>query len=271
MPVQLQQHNPRRQAQQGSPRQVQSFPHFSRSSCQWNVGRYSVSDHFGIDPDPPFLPRCGSRADFSLCSGSGSGPSSKGCVSATTVIQRPSMALFRVFSLRAAHLGSIGISAAPEFYFDAQFADPGSGAFLTFRSGMGKKSWSGPGIQIRDEQPGSYFLELRNHFLGLKYLNSLMRIRDPGWKKLGSGIGDGKIRILDKHPVSATLLMRIRSGFVLWYGSGSASLNDADPFGSALLDRYMPFLALPTAVCLDSTVSVGTLFCICCPTLTDLL
>ncbi len=34
--------------------------------------------------------------------------------------------------------------------------DPRSGAFLT----------PGSGIRIRDEQPGSYFLELRNHFLG---------------------------------------------------------------------------------------------------------
>jgi hypothetical protein len=34
--------------------------------------------------------------------------------------------------------------------------------------------------------------------LGLKYLNSLMRIRDPGWKKVGSGIRA-------KHPGSATL------------------------------------------------------------------
>jgi len=32
--------------------------------------------------------------------------------------------------------------------------DPGSGAFLT------------PGSGLRDEQPGSYFLELRKHFLG---------------------------------------------------------------------------------------------------------
>jgi hypothetical protein len=48
--------------------------------------------------------------------------------------------------------------------------------------------------RIRDEQLGSYFLELRNHFLlflGLKYLNSL-RIRDPGWRQFGSGIRDGK-------------------------------------------------------------------------------
>jgi hypothetical protein len=30
---------------------------------------------------------------------------------------------------------------------------------------------------IRDEQPGSYFPELRNQFLGVK-INSLMRIRD---------------------------------------------------------------------------------------------
>jgi hypothetical protein len=37
--------------------------------------------------------------------------------------------------------------------------------------------------------------EFRNHFLGLKYLNSLMRIRDgdssdPGWKKVETGIPD---------------------------------------------------------------------------------
>jgi hypothetical protein len=72
--------------------------------------------------------------------------------------------------------------------------DPGSGAFLTPGSGMGRKSASGSGI--RDEQPGSYLLELRNHFfcffLGLKYLNSLMRIREPGWRQFGSGIRDGK-------------------------------------------------------------------------------
>jgi hypothetical protein len=73
---------------------------------------------------------------------------------------------------------------------------------------MGRKSAFGSGIQ--DEQPGSYFLELRNHFFGLKYLNSLMRIRDPesgmetvrirdpGWKKVRSGIRN-------KHPGSATL------------------------------------------------------------------
>jgi hypothetical protein len=36
-------------------------------------------------------------------------------------------------------------------------ADPGSGAFLTPGSGMGKKSGSGSEIWIRDEQSGSYF------------------------------------------------------------------------------------------------------------------
>jgi hypothetical protein len=54
-------------------------------------------------------------------------------------------------------------------------------------------------MRIRDEQPGSYFQELRNQFFGLKYLHYLMRIRDPGWKKFGSGIRD-------KHLESATLL-----------------------------------------------------------------
>jgi hypothetical protein len=44
--------------------------------------------------------------------------------------------------------------------------DPGSGAFLTPESGMGNKKNR---IRIRDEQPGSYFQELRNKFFGLKY------------------------------------------------------------------------------------------------------
>jgi hypothetical protein len=74
-------------------------------------------------------------------------------------------------------------------------ADPdlGSGAFFTPGSGMGRKSASGSGI--RDEQPRSYFQELRNHFFGLKYikhLNSLMRIRDGDSSDPGSGIRDGK-------------------------------------------------------------------------------
>jgi hypothetical protein len=48
-----------------------------------------------------------------------------------------------------------------------------------------------------DEYPGSYFRQLRNKFLGKKYLTSLMLIRirniltpDPGYgmEKFGSGI-----------------------------------------------------------------------------------
>jgi hypothetical protein len=56
---------------------------------------------------------------------------------------------------------------------------------------MGRKSASGSGI--RDEQPESYFLELRNHFFGffgvkiLKFFDA-----DPGWRQFGSGIRDGK-------------------------------------------------------------------------------
>jgi hypothetical protein len=69
---------------------------------------------------------------------------------------------------------------------------------------MGRKSASGSGI--RDEQPGSYFLELRNHFCGfggvkiLKFFDAdpgsgmeTVRIRDPGWKKVGSGMEKSRI------------------------------------------------------------------------------
>jgi hypothetical protein len=75
---------------------------------------------------------------------------------------------------------------------------------------MGRRSASGSGI--RDEQLGSYFLELRNNFFGyfgfkiLKFFDAdpgsgmeTVRIRDPGWKKVGSGIRD-------KHPGSAPLI-----------------------------------------------------------------
>jgi len=60
---------------------------------------------------------------------------------------------------------------------------------------MGESQYSDPGSGLRDEQPGSYFLELRNQFfavLRLKYLNSLTRIWDPGWRQFESGIWDGK-------------------------------------------------------------------------------
>jgi hypothetical protein len=75
---------------------------------------------------------------------------------------------------------------------------PGLGAFLTLDTGSGirdgRKSASGSGI--RDKQPGSYFLELRNHFFAffvvkiLKFFENpgfgieTVRIRYPGWKKI---------------------------------------------------------------------------------------
>ncbi len=53
-------------------------------------------------------------------------------------------------------------------------------------------------VKTQDPDPrwtsGSFFRERKKQFLGLKYLNSLMRMRireslnlDPGWKKIGSG------------------------------------------------------------------------------------
>ncbi len=79
------------------------------------------------------------------------------------------------------------------FYVCGSVADPypGFGAFLTPGSGMGKKSGSGSGMNNPDHISES----LRNNFLGLKYLNSLMRIQDPEWKNLDPGYGIEKIRI----------------------------------------------------------------------------
>jgi hypothetical protein len=68
---------------------------------------------------------------------------------------------------------------------------------------MGKKSGSGSGMNNNSDHISE---SLETVFLGLKYLNFLMRIRypiwdgknsDPGWKKFGSWIRDGKIQIRD--------------------------------------------------------------------------
>jgi hypothetical protein len=78
----------------------------------------------------------------------------------------------------------------------AQCCGSGSGAFLAPRSGIRDPGW----VKYQDLDPGSdsgsYFRELRNNLIVLKYLNYLMRIRysgifwtlDPGWKKFGSVI-----------------------------------------------------------------------------------
>ncbi len=80
---------------------------------------------------------------------------------------------------------------------------------------MGQKSRYKSGIRIRDENPGSYFREIRNNFKILKFFYA---DPDPGSRNLfdlGSGIRDGKnldpgsgmekIWIRDKHPGFATL------------------------------------------------------------------
>jgi hypothetical protein len=65
--------------------------------------------------------------------------------------------------------------------------------------------WKNVGSGIRDKHPGSYFLELRNHFFFaffyvkiLKFFDEdpgsgmeSVRIRDPGWSQFGSVIRDG--------------------------------------------------------------------------------
>jgi hypothetical protein len=85
---------------------------------------------------------------------------------------------------------------------------------------MGKKNRIR--IWIRDEQPESYFRELKNQFFWLKYLNSLTRIWDGKNSDPGSGMekhpdpGWG-----DKHPGSAAL---------------SSSFPHPEPHGSA---RYL--------------------------------
>ncbi len=98
--------------------------------------------------------------------------------------------------------------------------DPGSGTFLTSGSGIrkGKKSDLGSGINIPD-----HFSKSLETFLGLKYVNSLMRIRisdpeyfwpwirDPASKNMDQGFG---INIPDpQHCVSDIHTLYSRSLF----------------------------------------------------------
>jgi hypothetical protein len=66
--------------------------------------------------------------------------------------------------------------------------DPGSGAFLTLGSGMGKKSGSGM------NNPDHISESLETIFLGLKYVNSFMCIRDGKNDDPGSGMQKNLIR-----------------------------------------------------------------------------
>jgi hypothetical protein len=103
---------------------------------------------------------------------------------------------------------------------ECSVADPGSGAFLTPVSGMGKKSRCGSGMYIPDHV--SEGLETIFWVKILKFLDAdpdqgseifLHWIRDQGRKNFGYGIRD-------KHPGSATLVECLR-----YQGKGNVKSN----------------------------------------------
>jgi hypothetical protein len=103
--------------------------------------------------------------------------------------------------------------------------DPGLGDFLTPGSGMGRKSASGSGMNNSDHIFKS--LETFLIFWGLKYFNSLMRIRDPGWRQFGSGMETVRIRDPGWRQFGSGMeTLRIRDGKKSDPGSG---INIPDP------------------------------------------
>jgi hypothetical protein len=80
------------------------------------------------------------------------------------------------------------------FFLGNNVVYPGSGAFLTPRSGIQDGKKSGSGSRIQDEHPGLYFQEHGNNFW-VKNFKFFDADPDPGsfrpWTR------DGKIRILD--------------------------------------------------------------------------
>ncbi len=93
--------------------------------------------------------------------------------------------------------------------------------------------WEKVSIRIRDEQPGSYFLELRNHFfpffgVKIQILWWGSGIRDGDSSDPGSGMKKNRIR--DKHPGSATLLSTLVSiieSYIQYYNL-KCSVNTAN-------------------------------------------
>jgi hypothetical protein len=82
------------------------------------------------------------------------------------------------------------------------------------------------GSEIPDEQHRSYFLELVNHYFGLKYWNSLMLKRDPWWKIVWSrkrsrlrntGFGSGSVLVS-----SLNLWIRIRKKWIRIRNTGAS-------------------------------------------------
>jgi hypothetical protein len=54
-------------------------------------------------------------------------------------------------------------------------------------------------------------------FLWLKYLNSLMRIRDPGWRQFGSGMEKRRITlVLGLDSASEAASPQLEPGFLIW-------------------------------------------------------
>ncbi len=76
-------------------------------------------------------------------------------------------------------------SASGSSFNQCWWSGSGIRFLLSLVSGMGRKSASGSGI--RDEQPGSYFLEVTKHFFyGIfKFFSA-----DPDWRQFGCGIWD---------------------------------------------------------------------------------
>ncbi len=115
-----------------------------------------------------------------------------------------------------------------EISTSAAAPDPGSGAFLTPESGMGK-------IRIWDKCSGSYFWELSNNSLGWKYFLNLLSIqccgsgsgirhifyhliRNPRRKKYRSGMNNPDPQ--HNYPVSFKLYQALKQTSMTWLGGG---------------------------------------------------
>ncbi len=90
------------------------------------------------------------------------------------------------------------------------------------------------GVKKQDPDPGwttrlIFPRALKLMFFGLKYLNYLMRIQDPGWKTFGSGMNilNGFISVGD----SDTVLIKLVLGF---QSSHQTCLNPAGPISPTL-------------------------------------
>ncbi len=152
--------------------------------------------------------------------------------------------------------------------------DPGWWDPVPFYPWIRDPGWVKIRIWIWDPNPvwttRIIFPRAKEKLFGLKYLNSLMRIRDPGCKQFRSGIGDQGWKkvgswLRDKHPGSATLILTFFccSGRPPAFSQQQLQQRQCEPFRPTAAALLRPATtALPAAAATTAASTGSPIVCL---------